>query len=187
MHAAIRFTTGRLQAGEGITVEVLLPATRAETPLDPDAAGLVAGGQLSRSRWCPLSLAACLALWFTRGKDHPGRGTIVVQYDAPDGLRPAEVGTLIDERVDLRDISATIIDLAVRGYLTIREVKTEGWFTSRRGLRVHQAEGRRRIESVREDDLRPPVPKQRPGLSLRPQGEVLHGHSHQRGASSTTV
>lgn len=41
----------------------------------------------------------------------------------PRPLRPAEVGTLIDERVDIHDISATIVDLAVRGYLKIGEEK----------------------------------------------------------------
>jgi hypothetical protein len=43
-----------------------------------------------------------------RGRDLPGRGTIVVNYEPPDKLSPAEVGTLIDERVDQRDISAVI-------------------------------------------------------------------------------
>lgn len=53
--------------------------------------------------------------------------TVVVQFDPPKAgkpskeLRPAEVGTLIDERVDINDVSATIVDLAVRGYLKIHE------------------------------------------------------------------
>ena len=126
---SLRFTTGRLGPGEGITVEVLLPATAVKR-----ASGLKRLGWWLSDNFpyalAPLSLAACVGLWFTRGRDKPGRGTIVVEYDAPDQLRPAEVGTLIDERVDLRDLSATIIDLAVRGYLTIREVKQEGWFSS---------------------------------------------------------
>jgi uncharacterized membrane protein YgcG len=71
----------------------------------------------------PLVLGACLAGWFFRGRDIPGKGAIVVSYEPPEGLGPAEVGTLIDERVDLRDITAVIIDLAVRGYLKITEVK----------------------------------------------------------------
>ena len=41
---------------------------------------------------------------------------------AHDGLRPGEVGTLLDERVDPVDIAATVLDLAVRGELTIREL-----------------------------------------------------------------
>ena len=49
--------------------------------------------------------------------------TVVPEFDPPEELRPAEVGTLIDERVDIHDISATIVDLAVRGYLKIGEDK----------------------------------------------------------------
>jgi len=61
------------------------------------------------------------ARWRRLGKDPKGRGTIVPQYDAPDKLKPAMVGTLVDFKVDNRDISSTIIDLAVRKYLRIIE------------------------------------------------------------------
>ncbi|MBU0668276.1 DUF2207 domain-containing protein, partial [Patescibacteria group bacterium] len=44
-------------------------------------------------------------------------------YEAPKGLSPAEAGTIIDEKVDMRDISSTIIDMAVRGYIKIIETK----------------------------------------------------------------
>lgn len=47
---------------------------------------------------------------------------VVVEYSPPEKLRPAELGTLIDERADTLDVSATIIDLAVRGYLSITEI-----------------------------------------------------------------
>jgi len=60
--------------------------------------------------------------------------TIVVEYQPPelqgDGrrLRPAEVGLLLDERADTLDVSATIVDLAVRKYLRIEELAKEGVF-----------------------------------------------------------
>jgi uncharacterized membrane protein YgcG len=59
-------------------------------------------------------------LWYTRGRD-PRTGPIAVQYAPPDGMTPAEAGTLVDDNVDMRDITATIVDLAVRGYLVIEE------------------------------------------------------------------
>jgi uncharacterized membrane protein YgcG len=43
-----------------------------------------------------------------------------VQYDPPGALTPAEVGTLVDNSPDMRDITATIVDLAVRGFLKIK-------------------------------------------------------------------
>jgi uncharacterized membrane protein YgcG len=58
--------------------------------------------------------------------------TIVVQYTPPEvgddkrRLRPAEVGLLVDERADTLDVSATIVDLAVRKFLLIKEVAEGG-------------------------------------------------------------
>ena len=48
-----------------------------------------------------------------------------VQFEPPDGIRPAQLGLIIDERVNASDVSATIVDLAVRGYLTIEEPREE--------------------------------------------------------------
>jgi uncharacterized protein (TIGR04222 family) len=59
-------------------------------------------------------------LWTRRGRD-PRLRPIAVQYEAPAGITPAEAGTITDESVDMRDITATIVDLAVKGYLKIVE------------------------------------------------------------------
>jgi len=59
-------------------------------------------------------------LWWTRGRD-PRLRPISAQYEPPDKLTPGEVGTLVDESADMRDITASIVDLAVRGYLVIEE------------------------------------------------------------------
>lgn len=88
----------------------------------------------------PLVLGA-LALWALHrrsGRDQVGRSTpIPVAMFAPvgegrsefrvlNGVRPGEVGTVVDERVDPVDISATILDLAVRGHLLIVEQPRAG-------------------------------------------------------------
>ena len=54
-----------------------------------------------------------------------------VEWSPPDDARPGLIGTLIDERADVLDVTATIVDLAVRGYLRIDELPREGWFGSR--------------------------------------------------------
>ncbi|HVQ87904.1 MAG TPA: DUF2207 domain-containing protein, partial [Actinomycetes bacterium] len=54
-----------------------------------------------------------------------------VEWSPPDDLRPGLVGTLIDEQANVLDVTATIVDLAVRGYLRIDELPREGWFGSR--------------------------------------------------------
>jgi len=65
--------------------------------------------------------------WYSRGRD-PRRLSISPRYEPPKGLTPAEVGTLMDNYPDLRDITATLVDLAVRGYLRIEEKETDTWF-----------------------------------------------------------
>lgn len=55
---------------------------------------------------------------------------IPVEFVPPDGIRPGQVGTLIDEQANTLDVTATIIDLAVRGYLRITEIPKEGWLGS---------------------------------------------------------
>ena len=82
-----------------------------------------------RANWLftvPLAVfALMLQLWYTRGRD-PRLHPIVPRYEPPDGLSPAETGTLADNRADLRDITSTLVDLAVRGFLVIEERDREG-------------------------------------------------------------
>ncbi|MBI3956835.1 MAG: DUF2207 domain-containing protein [Candidatus Kerfeldbacteria bacterium] len=72
-----------------------------------------------------------LRRWRRHGRDPQGRGTIVPQYEPPDKVRPAVMGVLLNEKAKMQDITATIIDLAVRGYLRIRETEKPGFFKSK--------------------------------------------------------
>ncbi len=79
--------------------------------------GLLAGGTL-------LLLAGLLGvyfLWLTGGRD-PDVGP-VPEYlaEPPSDLPPGLVGTLVDERADLQDIMATLVDLAQRGAVDMEE------------------------------------------------------------------
>jgi hypothetical protein len=47
---------------------------------------------------------------------------VVVEFGPPQDLRPAQLGLILDESADTKDVTATIVDLAVRGFLTITEV-----------------------------------------------------------------
>jgi hypothetical protein len=75
-------------------------------------------------------LLGMFGLWYWKGRDPDTGKSEVVTYDPPDNLSPIEIGTLIDERVDMRDISATIIDLAVRGYIGINATSAPGFITT---------------------------------------------------------
>src|SRR5205807_10279082 len=65
------------------------------------------------------------------GGDEPvpiGSGrSVPVEFEPPDKLRPGELGTLVDAAANPLDVTATIVDLAVRGYLRIEEIPKHGW------------------------------------------------------------
>jgi len=77
-----------------------------------------------------VSLVIMINLWSTRGSDPKVREAVTVMYEPPKHkdipLIPAEVGIMIDEKLDARDITSTIVGLAVRGFIKIEETKKEG-------------------------------------------------------------
>jgi len=77
-----------------------------------------------------LSFFFMINLWYRRGRDPKVKGSVTVMYEPPKYdnkiLTPAEVGTLVDESVDSRDLTSAIIGLAVKGYIKIKETKKEG-------------------------------------------------------------
>lgn len=116
----VTFTETRpLGPGENLTVATSWQGglvVRTEQP------GLVEHG--ATAMW-PL-LLPILAFWLSwRQWDRTGRDpearSIAVQYEPPDSLTPAEVGTLIDHSAHMHDITATLVDLAVRGYIHIEQ------------------------------------------------------------------
>lgn len=52
----------------------------------------------------------------------------VVEYTPPENLPPAIIGVIMDEKADTLDVTATIIDLATRGFLTITEIPKKWMF-----------------------------------------------------------
>ena len=76
--------------------------------------------------WLPIALSAVLvffasalpflllaglgAWWWRNGRDPAGAAAIPVRYEPPEGLSPAEVGTILDESADLDDVTSTIDD-----------------------------------------------------------------------------
>lgn len=133
-----------LSAGQGLTVAVgytkgLLPILKGEPP--PTVANrlfslpsLLAFVLVTVPGWVLVA-----RLWWRKGRDsrfsrddEDGeeelplgvREVAAVEFAPPFNLRPAEIGTLLDEGADTRDVSATVIDLASRGFLTVTEEPT---------------------------------------------------------------
>ncbi|MBX7214683.1 MAG: DUF2207 domain-containing protein [Thermoflexales bacterium] len=64
--------------------------------------------------------AAIVLLWLINGRD-PNTPQVADVLNTPPDMSPGVAGALIDERSDLQDIIATIIDLAKRGILIMKE------------------------------------------------------------------
>ncbi|HVS74988.1 MAG TPA: DUF2207 domain-containing protein [Candidatus Acidoferrales bacterium] len=108
---------------EGLTIAVAFDKGFVHEPTTADRISL-----FLRSNW-PLAFpviafALMFFLWWTQGRD-PRLRPIAAQYEPPAQLTPGEVGTLVEDNVNMRDITATLVDLAVRGYLVIEEQKKE--------------------------------------------------------------
>jgi uncharacterized membrane protein YgcG len=140
----VSFATDRpLRGREGLTIAVWLPKG---VLIEPTALEKL----LSRlsdylSLWILLPLGTLVALfhlWRSRGRDPGGRDAIPVAYQPPEGMTPAELGTLVDEQVDIEDITSSILDLAVRGYLEIEELEASKFlFFSDRDFALVRKEG----------------------------------------------
>ncbi len=128
-----------LQGGEGMTIVAWYPKGMID-PSPPSPEQLFAAAPwyekiylFMTHNWglfIPMAVLALMTfLWYTRGRDpRTGRTAIMPIYTPPDNLRPTEIGTIVDESVDIQDITSTIIDMAVRGYLQIIENKSKAMF-----------------------------------------------------------
>lgn len=117
-------TTRPLEAWEGFSVALGWPKGLVQPP-----SVLSRAGEFLRWNWLllmPLPLGWWVwRRWRATGRDPSLAKSVAVQYEPPPGLTAAEVGALVDERADLRDITAAVIELAVRGHLRIEAETTK--------------------------------------------------------------
>ncbi len=66
-----------------------------------------------------LTLVFMWILWYKKGRDAVDIGTVMVEYSPPEGVNPVEAGIILDQNLDSRDLSAMVINLAVKGKLKI--------------------------------------------------------------------
>jgi len=77
------------------------------------------------------------SLWWTKGRDPDPGMSVAPMYEPPEKMGPAEVGTLIDDSVDPRDITSVLVDLAVRGYVKIVETQHKGFLSTTKDYEFH--------------------------------------------------
>jgi len=113
-------TTNPLPMRGGMTVDIYLPKDILQEP-----------GALTKFFWFVgsnpivflpfVTFAVMFTIWWYKGRDPDAGRSVAPMYEPPPGFTPAEAGTLIDDSVDPRDITCTLVDLAVRGYVKIEE------------------------------------------------------------------
>ncbi len=118
----VNFTLRRgLYPHEGMTIGAGWPAGHISSRLSETPEWLAVP-----LRWSPLAIPLIVYIlvyraWAKHGRD-PEEGSLAVTYEPVKGASPAELGTLVDNSADMEDITATLVDLAVRGFIRIEEI-----------------------------------------------------------------
>ncbi|MGA8620799.1 MAG: DUF2207 domain-containing protein [Candidatus Sulfotelmatobacter sp.] len=124
--ADVEFETNRpLPMRGGMTIDVYIPKGILNEP-----------GWLTKLLWFvgsnpavflpPVTFFVMFGLWWYAGRDPDPGMSVAPMYEPPAGVSPAEAGTLLDDRIHPRDITSTIVDLAVRGFIKIEETDDKG-------------------------------------------------------------
>lgn len=100
----------------------------------------------------PLPFLLALILWYCRGRDFKflgdnvyyepknkqskrvgvfARPALPMVYYPLDNLTPAQVGVIVDEKVDMKDVVAEILELARLRYLKIKKIEKKGLLRNR--------------------------------------------------------
>ena len=61
------------------------------------------------------------------------KGTVAPAFAPPPGIGPAVAGTVVDGRVDGRDLAAMLVDLSLRGFFSIEPLRADGTPSVRQG------------------------------------------------------
>jgi uncharacterized membrane protein len=88
------------------------------------------------------AFAVMFPMWWLKGRDPDPGISVAPMYEPPEKMGPAEVGTLIDNSVDARDITAVLVDMAVRGYVKIVETQHKGFLSNTKDYEFHLIKNR---------------------------------------------
>ncbi|GAA4612943.1 DUF2207 domain-containing protein [Saccharopolyspora hordei] len=143
----MRAVTSGLAPGDRVDITFALPAgTVPATAMTEEYFSLAKAFSLTPGTGVGLAAIGLVVIgglglvWYARGRDvrafaedvgrvdvlmTDSRGTVT--FASPDGVLPGQIGTVVDERVDPVDVTATVIDLAVRNYLLVEELPDQDW------------------------------------------------------------
>jgi uncharacterized membrane protein len=155
------FTKRSLKIGEGLTI-VFGWDKGLVTP--PSALQKFLWKINFRENWVFLfpvmALVFMTSLWYRSGRDPKVKESITVMYEPPQvnglPLTPAEVGTIVDEKIDQQDITSSIVGLAVKGYIKIEEINKDSFIFKSRDynlIKVKESDGLSAFESLLMDRI----------------------------------
>jgi len=120
-------TTRPLGSHEGLTIVVSWPKGYVREPTAEEKRHAFFRANVA-SLWAVggivLVLLYYLAAWIAVGRD-PRAGTIIPEFAPPDGIGPAGIRHIHQMGVDNKCFTVAVIDMAVKGFLTIEEESGE--------------------------------------------------------------
>lgn len=132
-------TSASLPAGQNLSIVVgfphgivseLNPTPQGNSPQKPSFLSTILGILLTIGYIIFYWILPIFVLinWFIRGRDPKVNPGPTAWFEPPKHgnrtvMTPSDVGLLTDESIDARDISATIVSLAIKGFLRIEKIK----------------------------------------------------------------
>jgi uncharacterized membrane protein len=145
-------TDGPLPMRGGLTVDVYIPKGFLHPP-----------SSLAKALWfvrsnpvivLPLwAFVVMFSFWWLKGRDPDPGMSVAPMYEPPEKMGPAEAGTLVDDSVDPRDITAVLVDLAVRGYVKIVETQHKGLIFSTKDYDLQLLKGQETWSDLKDYEL----------------------------------
>ncbi|MBB3083895.1 DUF2207 domain-containing protein [Geodermatophilus sabuli] len=125
----LRATASGLDAGEGVTVAATFPvgtlpgaAPRYEDTFSPAQAFRATPATVGVGLAALLAVVLPVLARARRGRPARDPGPAAPQLTPPRDARPGQLGTVLDGHAQRHEVTATLLDLAVRGHLRIEEV-----------------------------------------------------------------
>jgi uncharacterized membrane protein len=145
------YSTKTLAKQQGITVSVTFPKN-IFTPYEPSFYE-----QYGIYFWylIPfLVFVICFMVWKKYGDDPSIKKTIIPEFEIPENFTPMQMGMLVSNGMfNTKFISATIIDLAVRGFISIEETKDKVILFSKKDFRLKRLHPQNALLSIIENSL----------------------------------
>ena len=132
---AVFSTTKPLNPQEGLTIVVMWPKGFVQEPTRTEKTKAFFednGSAIAGAAGIVVLLIYYLLTWLMIGKD-PEKGVVIPLYEAPKGFSPAAMRYVMRMGFDDEAFAAAVVNMAVKGYLTINEGENGDYTLIRKG------------------------------------------------------